>query len=385
MTQQTEHAADRSARTGRPSFFDFSPIQSLLRRGSPSRTAAPRPAGIVPPTAEEARALRQYDRQYSLAQLREMRAERLGYEPPTLEPSTFPENRPMAEGTRVVIAASGTAPDREDMAHFLNGLKDAIPDLVLVHTGAPGAETLADDWARESGVPRIVFAEHPDGDTRDLRIARHRALIDVTGPSRFYDLSDPGEFSRLTEIARERHFPVVHARWLIEGSQVREPLSPDIDRAGSRVVIAGPGAAPDRDALSGFLDRLIDAIPDLVLVHGNLPGAERMTGEWAERNGVPQIVVTPTGHPADQGTDMHIRAMFHEDPVRVYDVSEPGLVSDVAKAARERGIPVADARAAVDPDASRAAQAQGQQGIARGGQVTRDRNMTARARISHSW
>lgn len=383
MTQQPEQAADRSARTGRHSFFDFSPVDTLLRRGMPTPAAVPRQAGIVPPTAEEARAPERYDHRYSLAELREIRADRPGYEPPTLQPRTVPGKRPLAQGTRVVVTGPRLPPDREETIEFLNGLKDVIPDLVLVHGGEAGTESLTDEWARGNDVPQIVCPAHPDGETAELRDARYEALIDATGPSRFYDLSTPDRPSRLAEIARQRHKPVIRQRILMERWAVRGATYVDLNQPGSRVIVTGPGSSADPEALSGVLDRLKKSIPDLVLVHRNLPGVERMTGEWAQENRVPQVILSPKPREGPKHEEARVNAMFHREPVRIYDFSLPGRTSPIAQQARARGLPVARAHGAIEPATAASVHAETRSDMAPALDA-RDRNMAVRARISHS-
>ena len=41
------------------------------------------------------------------------------------------------------------------------------------------------------------------------------------------------------------------------------------------------------------LDKVRAKYPDMVLVHGGGPGVERLATQWAERNGVHQIVCKP--------------------------------------------------------------------------------------------
>ena len=358
-----------------------SPIDSLIRGLRQHFTTGPRLLDILPATAEEARALEDHDNRHTLAQLREIRSAEPGYEPPTLKPVPFPEDRPFAEGTRVVVTGSRLPPDREEMLRFLNGLKDAIPDLVLVHGGEPGTEALVDEWARKHDIPQISYPAHPDGETAELRNARYNALLDATQPARFYDLSASDKPSQLAEIARQRHQPVVQQRILMERWAVRPATYIDLNQPGSRVVITGPNSSADPEALSGVLDRLKRSIPDLVLVHSNHPGVEQMTGEWAQANRVPQVVL-PQGPAEDlQHEDARVSAMFHKEPVRVYDFTEPGQHSSIAHSARERGLAVTESRSAVERAPVESLGTSSGLSV----ETADDRDMTPRARISHSF
>lgn len=358
-----------------------SPIDSLIRGLRRRFFSGPPLPDILPATVEEARALEEHDNRHTLAQLREIRSVEPGYEPPTLKPVPFPENKPFAEGTRVVVTGPRLPPDREEMLRFLNGLKDAIPDLVLVHGRETGTEALVDEWARKNDIPQISYPVHPDGETAELRDTRYNALLDVTQPARFYDLSAPGKPSQLAEIARQRHQPVIQQRILMERWAVRPATYIDLDQPGSRVVITGPDSSADPEALSSVLDRLKRSIPDLVLVHSNNPGVERMAGDWAQNNRVPQIVL-PRGPAEDlQHEDARVSVMFHKEPVRVYDFTEPGQRSSIAQSARERGLAVTESRSAVERAPAESLGASSGLSV----ETADDRDMTPRARISHSF
>ncbi len=385
MTQQAPHATDRSAQPGRRSVFDFSRVTSLLRPTASSPDPDPQTPTIGPATAQEDRALSETDYRRSLRGLGDLQAAPPSHQPPAVEPTLIPEDQRISQGTRVLITAPGEAPDHGDMTHFLNGIENAIPDLVLIHSHAPGAESMTHDWARNRGIPQIVYAPHPDSETPKLRAARLDAMIHVADPSRIYDLSERGVVSPLTELARERNRPVVHARELIKRSAVRAPTGNIIEQPGSRVVMTGPGVAADPEALSGVLTRLRNAVPDLVLVHANHPGAERMIGKWAEQNNVPQIVLAPGKDPTEQAESARLGALFHKDPVRVYDLSAPDQNPDVARAARERGFAVAQAHSAVTTSPAQNTGIESRQEIGQSVPAPEDRNMAPRARISHSY
>ena len=358
-----------------------SPIDSLIRGLRQRFFTGPPLPDILPATVEEARALEEDGNRHTFAQLLEIRSAEPGYEPPTLKPVPFPENEPFAEGTRVVVTGPPLPPDRKEMLEFLNGLKDAIPDLVLVHGGETGTEALVDEWARKNDIPQISYPAHPDGETAALRDARYNALLDATQPARFYDLSAPDKPSQLAEIARQRHRPVIQQRILMERWAVRPATYIDLNQPGSRVVITGPNVSADAEALSGVLDRLKRSIPDLVLVHSNHPGVERMTGEWAQNNKVPQIVL-PQGLAKDlRHEDARVSAMFHKEPVRVYDFTEPGQHSSIAQSARERGLAVTESRRAVERVPAESLGTSSGLSVEPAG----DSDMTPRARISHSF
>ena len=111
-------------------------------------------------------------------------------------------------GTRVLIAANGSALDSHSIARFLDGHRKAFRDLVLIHTGAAGAEAIAGKWAEQNQIPQIVYSPDPPGETAARRNARHRSIFELTPPARIYDFSETGRTSDIANVARERHRPV---------------------------------------------------------------------------------------------------------------------------------------------------------------------------------
>ena len=67
--------------------------------------------------------------------------DRASHLPP--RPRTVPDSPLLPVGTRVLIAANGSALDSHTFARFLDGHRKAFHDLVLIHTGAGGAEAIA--------------------------------------------------------------------------------------------------------------------------------------------------------------------------------------------------------------------------------------------------
>ena len=135
-----------------------------------------------------------------------------------LRPKTIPDSPLLPVGTRILVAAEGAVLDRQGIARFLEGHRNVFPDLVLVHTGAPGVESIAGVWAERNGVPQIVYAPDPAGETPGQRSARHEAIFTVTAPERIYDLSAAGNHSELAELARQRNRPVVTMQAVADGA-----------------------------------------------------------------------------------------------------------------------------------------------------------------------
>ena len=63
--------------------------------------------------------------------------------------------------------------------------------------------------------------------------------------------------------------------------------------SGTLVAIAGGKDVRDPDAVARRLDQTRAKYGDLVIVHGGGPGTDRLAAQWAESNGVDQVVCKP--------------------------------------------------------------------------------------------
>ena len=59
------------------------------------------------------------------------------------------------------------------------------------------------------------------------------------------------------------------------------------------VAVTGGKHVADANAVFDRLDKVRAKYPDMVLVHGGGPGVEKLAAQWAERNGVHQVVCKP--------------------------------------------------------------------------------------------
>ena len=62
---------------------------------------------------------------------------------------------------------------------------------------------------------------------------------------------------------------------------------------GTLIAIAGGKNVTDANAVINRLDKAKAKYDDIILVHGGGPGVERIAAQWAERNGVHQVVCKP--------------------------------------------------------------------------------------------
>ena len=115
---------------------------------------------------------------------------------------------------------------------------------------------------------------------------------------------------------------------------------------GTLVAIAGGKDIADPSAVIARLEQARAKYDDLVLVHGGGPGVERIAAQWAERNGVHQIVCKPDW-------DRHGRAapfrrndeLLNLLPKGVIAFPGSGITENLVDRARQMGIPVLKAAA----------------------------------------
>ena len=111
---------------------------------------------------------------------------------------------------------------------------------------------------------------------------------------------------------------------------------------GTLVAIAGGKDVQDAGAVIAMLDRTRAKHADMVLVHGGGPGVEKIAAQWAERNGVHQVVCKPDW-------DRHGRAapfrrneeLLNLLPKGVIAFPGSGITENLVDRARSLGIPVA--------------------------------------------
>ena len=110
---------------------------------------------------------------------------------------------------------------------------------------------------------------------------------------------------------------------------------------GTLVAIAGGKDVTDPGAVFDRLDKVREKYADMVLVHGGGPGVERIAAQWAEKNGVHQVVCKPDW-------DRHGRAapfrrndeLLNLLPKGVIAFPGSGITENLVDKARQLGIPV---------------------------------------------
>ena len=185
---------------------------------------------------------------------------------------------------------------------------------------------LVTERARNLGGRRDAFEE-----LRDAAAERYRARTGgVWRPRRGSHVSQTG---KLTSAA-------IDARDFRRARKDRETNAhlPD----GTLVAVAGGKNVADPGTVFARLDKVRAKYADMVLVHGGGPGVEKLAAQWAERNGVHQIVCKPDW-------DRHGRAapfrrndeLLNLLPKGIVAFPGGGITDNLVDKAVKLGIPVA--------------------------------------------
>ena len=171
------------------------------------------------------------------------------------------------------------------------------------------AQTLRLDRAVDRLTPRMRDLERAQDGTeinaRELELVTDRARNLGDRRDAFEKLRDAvaEQYRRATgEVWRPRHgshtsrtghltSAAIDARDFIRARKDRETRAhlPD----GTLVAVAGGKTVTDPGAVFTRLDKARAKYSDMILVHGGGPGVEKIAAQWAERNGVHQVVCKP--------------------------------------------------------------------------------------------
>ena len=157
------------------------------------------------------------------------------------------------------------------------------PELRDLQSAQDGSEVksreleLVTDRAQNLGDRRDAFEQMRDAAADDYRAETG----DTWRPRRGSHVSQTG---KLTSAA-------IDARDFLRARKDRETRAhlPQ----GTLVAISGGKNVADVGAVIARLDKTKAKYDDLILVHGGGPGVERIAAQWAERNGVHQVVCKP--------------------------------------------------------------------------------------------
>ena len=260
-----------------------------------------------------------------------------------------------ALGEAFRIIAEGVAPDGFQLAdereHLLWGIVNAFdaqvrrldrsvdrlsPELRDLQAAQDGSEVkareleLVTDRARNLGDRRDAFEQ-----MRDAAAEHYRAATgEVWRPRRGSHTSQTGKLTSAAIDARD----YLRAR---KDRAMRAHLP-----EGTLVAIAGGRDVADPGAVFRSLDKTRAKYADLVLAHGGGPGVEKLAAQWAERNGVDQVVCKPDwqrhGRAAPFRRNEELLSLL---PKGVIAFPGSGITENLVDRARQLGIPVMKATA----------------------------------------
>ncbi len=248
------------------------------------------------------------------------------------------------------ILAEGVGPDGTQLADeresllwgFVNMLDAQIrrldraadkltPDLRDLQHGQDGTEIKSLELELLTGRVRNLTARRDAFETiRDHAAESYRSVTgDVWRPRRGSHVSQTGKLTSAAIDARD----FIRAR---KDRQIKAHLP-----EGTLVAVTGGKDVRDPGAVIARLDKARAKYADMVLVHGGGPGIERIASQWAEHNGVHQIVCKPEW-------DKHGRAapfrrnddLLNLLPKGVIAFPGSGITENLVDKAKRLGIPV---------------------------------------------
>ena len=110
---------------------------------------------------------------------------------------------------------------------------------------------------------------------------------------------------------------------------------------GTLVAITGGKHVADADAVIRHLDKVRAKYEDLVLVHGGGPGVEKLAAQWAERNGIHQVVCKPDWNRHGRAAPFRRNdELLNLLPKGVLAFPGSGITDNLVDKATSMGIPV---------------------------------------------
>ena len=192
------------------------------------------------------------------------------------------------------------------------------------------------------------------GAERDLlagRIANLRERSNAFGQMR--DCAAEAYFAEtLKEWAPRHRAQATHTTVKTQAAHDAEAYLRDLEKRdiaahapdGTLVALTGGKTVTDPDAVWSELDRARDRHPDMILLHGDAPGVQRIGARWAEANDVKQIVAAPDWkrYPkaAPYRRNDQIVAL---QPKELIAFPGAGVIAHLVDSAKEAGIPVTKA------------------------------------------
>ncbi len=110
---------------------------------------------------------------------------------------------------------------------------------------------------------------------------------------------------------------------------------------GTLVAVTGSKPVDDADRICAALDQVRTKYPDMVLVHGGGPGAEKIAARWAESRGVHQVVCKPDWNAHGRAAPFRRNdELLRLLPKGVIAFPGSGITDNLVDKATQLGIPV---------------------------------------------
>lgn len=110
---------------------------------------------------------------------------------------------------KILVTGGRNFTDRPFVYTVLDSLWVDYPDMTLIHGAAPGADTLADDWARIAGVPRLPFPADWDRYKHRAGSVRNRKMLVEGKPQLVVAFRGGMGTADMIRVAEEAGIPVV--------------------------------------------------------------------------------------------------------------------------------------------------------------------------------
>ena len=211
------------------------------------------------------------------------------------------------------------------------GVDRLAPELRDLQSAQDGTEVksreleLVTDRAQNLGDRRDAFET-----MRDAAATAYRAETgDTWRPRRGSNVSQTGKLTSAAIDARD----FMRAR---KDRETRAHLP-----QGTLVAITGGKEVRDPGAIFDRLDKAKAKYDDMVLVHGGGPGVERIAAQWAERNGVHQVVCKPDWNAHGRAAPFRRNdELLNLLPKGLIAFPGSGITDNLVDKARALGIPV---------------------------------------------
>ena len=113
---------------------------------------------------------------------------------------------------------------------------------------------------------------------------------------------------------------------------------------GSLIALSGGKTVTDPDAVWNELDRALARKPDMILLHGNAPGVEKIGARWAEAKDITQVVCLPNWKLHEKAAPFRRnQEIINLGPKELIAFPGSGITDNLVDKATQAGIPVINA------------------------------------------